>query len=137
MTLDQAIRELRARSQQVPILPRAPSAVEVDAMERHLEVQFHPDYRRFLLEASDVVVGTVEPATITNPQSHTYLPDVVESARIYGVPNDLLPICEANGDFYCITSQGRIRFWSSDGAVNEQWSSLADWIEQVWIHEPA
>jgi len=106
-------------------------------MEQHLGVTFHPDYRKYLAEASDVTLGTLEPATITEPYSHTYLPDVVEGARTVGVPADLFPICEDNGDFYCLTLGGAVHFWSHNGVTNERWPSLAEWIHKVWMRERA
>jgi hypothetical protein len=137
MTLDDAIRELRQRGEAVPKPSRLPTSGEIDAMERHLGVTFHSDYRKFLAEASDVVLGTLEPATITEPHSHTYLPDVIESARTIGVPEDLTPICDDNGNFYCLTQGGAVHFWSHDGSTNERWPSLAEWIDKVWINERA
>lgn len=81
-----------------------------------------------LLEASDVVVGTLElePATITAPESHAYLPELVASARALGVPDSLFPFCADNGDFYCLTAAGSVRYWSHDGANPESWPGLAD-----------
>jgi len=26
-----------------------------------------------------------------------------------------------------------VKFWSHDGANDERWSSLSDWIDQVWL----
>src|SRR3954452_19324417 len=89
MTLDEAIKELRERNEPVPIPQRLPTAAEVDETERQLGVSFHPDYRKYLLEASDVVFGATEPATITDPESHTHLPTVCEEAWDAGVPKNL------------------------------------------------
>lgn len=135
MTLTEALRALRAADERVPQPLRLPTAVEVAVMEAQLGVCFHPDYRRFLLEASDVVAGTLEPATITAPDSHTHLPEVVACARKLGVTDDLLPFCADNGDFYCLTAVGSVRYWSHEGASPESWPSLAAWIVQVWLGE--
>jgi hypothetical protein len=51
------------------------------------------------------------------------------------VPRKLLPICEDNGDYYCMNKKGEIVFWSADGASDEKWKDLATWIEEVWIGE--
>ncbi len=96
---------------------------------------FPPDYRRFLMEASDVIVGTIEPATITNPQSHTHLPDIANSAWSLGVDRSWLPICEDNGDYFCLTPRGAIAYWSHNGPTGEQWPDLAAWIQDVWLAE--
>ena len=137
MTLEQAIRELRARSRVVPQPPRLPTVEEVDAAEVFLRAKLHPDYRTFLLTGSDAVVGRLEPATLANPGAHTHLLEVVRSARESGVPGDLLPICEDNGDFYCMSKDGSIRYWSRNGATDETWPSLGNWIREVWINESA
>lgn len=104
-------------------------------MELLLGLRFQLDYRRFLLEASDVCVGTLEPAQIDDPKSHTFLPKVVAAARECGVPISLLPICEDNADFYCLTGSGQVQFWSHNGKDDKEWQSLGDWIEDVWLGE--
>ena len=134
MPLDAALRALRAANECVPRPSRLPSPAEVAAMEAQLGITFHADYRQLLLKAGDVTVGTLEPATITAPASHTHLPEVVASARAYGVPESLFPFCADNGDFYCLTPTGAVRFWSHDGASAEVWPDLATWIVHVWLN---
>jgi hypothetical protein len=133
MNLDDAIKELRSRNRPTPKCFPLPARTDVAAMEVALGVQFHPDYVRLLLEASDVSVGPLEPATIMAPASHTYLPEVVASARHYGVPESLFPICEDNADFYCLTAEGSVVFWSHNGWDPSAWPNLASWIADVWL----
>jgi hypothetical protein len=135
--LDDVIAELRSRNEQVPCPMRLPSETELAAIEEELALKLPDDYRKFMLEASDVALGTLEPATATNPEFHTHLPSVVASAHECGVPHTLLPICEDNGDFYCLEPSGAVRFWSHNGSVNETWPSLAHWLKQVWLGERA
>ena len=135
MTLDEAIRELRSRKEALPSPLRLPNRSEVEEAEALLRVRFHPDYVRLLLEASDVVVGPLEPATITRPHSHTHLPKVVARARKYGVPENLFPICEYNADFYCLTEGGEVVLWSHNGWAPARWNSLAAWVQEVWLAE--
>jgi hypothetical protein len=136
MTLDEAIAKLHELNEDVPTPPRLPTEDEVAEVESDLGVKFHPDYRRYLLEASDTIYGTLEPATITDPESHTHLPDICETAwEEMELPKKLLPICEDNGDYYCMNKKGEVVFWSHDGATDEKWPDLATWIEQVWIEE--
>ena len=130
---NRVLAALRERNEPVPRPPRLPSLQEVRAFERELGVHFHPDYRQFLLTASDVVSGTIEPATITDPAAHTYLGYVFESARRYGVPDNLFPFCEDNADFYCLADDGQVVYWSHDGMHGGSWASLAEWIESVWL----
>ncbi len=106
----------------------------MDAAEQRLGIRFHPDFRRYLLEVSDVVCGTKEPVTITIPDSHKDLLEVAEGAWVsYGVPRNLVPVCEDNADFYCMNPAGEIVFWSHNGLSSEQWPNLAAWIEDVWL----
>ena len=133
MSLDHAIHELRRLNEPVPKRPRLPTPEEVDALEREVGFSFHPDFRRYLLEASDVWVGVLSPVTALPETGYTYLPRVLESARAYGVPEELLPICEDNADFYCLNGRGEVEFWSHNGWTDEKWSDLATWIEEVWI----
>ena len=131
--LDAVIAELRRLNEPVPKPLRLPTPKEVAALERDLGRRFHPDFRRYLLEASDVTLGTLEPVTATPESGHTYLPRVAEDARESGLPNHLLPICEDNADFYGLTDGGEVVYWSHDGTTDERWPDLATWIEEVWI----
>ena len=133
MSLTEIISRLRSVNEPVPKPARLPSESDVRKIEAELKIIFHSDFRKYLLEASDVVFGTKEPVTICEPKSHTYLPSVVESARAYGVPTDLVPVCEDNADFYCINRHGKIVFWSHNGTSDESWPSLATWIRDVWL----
>jgi hypothetical protein len=139
MNLAEAIAALRARNEPVPIPARLPTAAEVDTAERELGVHFHPDYRRFLLEAGDVVYGTLEPAQVTPDADRLSLVDITRDAHeSMDLPKGLVPICEDNGDYYCMRASGEsgeVIFWSHDGETDERWDDLATWIEEVWIGE--
>jgi len=134
MSLDSVFKELRDLNLQVPKTQRLPTEDEVAIAEKQLEIHFHPDYRRFLLEASDVVVPTLETARVTLPPSRLYLVNIAKDAWAkMRVPRDLLPICEDNADYYCINIDGEVVFWSHNGISNERWKDLATWIKEVWI----
>lgn len=132
MTLKEAIRELRARNKPVPIPRRLPTEAEVNAAERRLGFTFPPDYRQYLLEASDVVFGYPIPAAVP-PRGHDDLVEVAETAWELGVPRNLLPFCEDNADYFCLNGEGEVVYWSHDGVVDERWADLASWIQEVWI----
>jgi hypothetical protein len=136
MTLDQAFAALREQDEPVPIPARLPTEEEIADAEEILDTKFHPDFRRYLLEVSNVHVGALEPVTLRPPEAHTDLLQVAESAwEEVDVPRNLIPICEDNGDYYCMNKKGQIVFWSSDGATDEKWPNLAAWIEEVWLGE--
>ena len=133
MTLSEAFGKLRQRHAETPVKSLLPSSSDVESVETELGVVFPPDLRRYLLEVSDVFVGTLEPATLDRTDSHTHLLNIIQSARAYGVPNDLLPFCEDNADFFCFDNKGEIEYWSHNGATDERWPDLATWIEDVWL----
>jgi hypothetical protein len=138
LTLDEAIAELRRRNEPVPNPPRLPTDAEVTAAENALGIRFHADYRRYLLQASDISYGVLEPVTITVPRAHTDLISVTQRARsAWNVPNELVPVCEDNADLYCVTPEGRVIFWSHDtqSPTGVEWSDLAAWIEDVWMND--
>jgi hypothetical protein len=99
---------------------RLPSEDEVAGAERELGKSFPPDYRRYLLEASDVVFLD--------------LVTMVREAWDLGVPRDWLPFCEDNGDYYCLDGN-TVRYWSHNGETDDKWPDLGTWINEVWIGE--
>ena len=136
MNLSDAIAALRELNEPVPKPLRLPTAHEVEAAENRLDVKFPEDYRRYLLEASDVVYGPLEPAIVIPDAGHLGLADIAETA--WGqmeLPRHLLPFCEDNGDYYCLNQSGEVEFWSHDGATDEKWKDLATWMREVWIGE--
>jgi hypothetical protein len=135
MTLTDAIAKLRKLNEDVPQPLRLPTKDEVTTAEEQLGVRFHPNYRRYLLEASDVVYDGVEPAQITDRESHTSLFEVVGGAREMELPEKLLPICEDNGSYFCMNAGGEVVYWDHNGTTDEKWPDLATWIAEVWIGE--
>ena len=136
MNLTDVISELRELNEPVPKPLRLPTEAEVTAAENQLGVKFRPDYRRYLLEASDVVYGSREPAIVIPDAGHLSLVDIAETAwDEMEVPRELLPFCEDNGDYYCLNQAGQVEYWSHDGATDEKWKDLATWIKEVWIDE--
>lgn len=131
--LDEAIAELRRLNRPVPVPQQPPTQSDIEDVERQLGAPLPAELRRYLLEASDVVYGTKEPVTIGG--GHTDVLRTISDAREMGVPADLVPVCEDNGDFYCLSQTGEVVFWSHDGIVDERWPSLAEWILAVWIGE--
>ena len=134
MNIEQAIQELRERNEPVPKPMRLPSEGEVAHAEEQLGVIFHPDYRKYLLQASDVVYDTKEPCTVTPGGGHTDLIEVAQAARTeMRLPRNLVLVCDDNGDYYCMNEAGEVVFWSDNGVTDEKWPDLATWIERVWI----
>lgn len=129
-----AIAALRARNTPVPLPAHLPTPIDVSRSEASLGVTFPPAYRSYLLEASDVAVGSLEPCVVTSDTDDRDLVNTSRRAWDMGVPRGWLPICEDNGDYYCLDDE-RVRYWSHNGTVDEWWPDLATWIHRVWIGE--
>lgn len=136
MEISQVITELLELNEPVPEPLRLPTEAEVNAAENRLAMKFPEDYRQYLLRASNVVYGSLEPAVVTPDSGYLNLIEVAESAwDEMEVPRNLLPICEDNGDYYCLNQAGQVQFWAHDGTTDEKWPDLATWIKEVWIEE--
>ena len=133
-SLDDVITELRHLNEAVPRPRSLPTEADMRELEHDLGLRLHEDLRRYLLEASDVVFGTKEPVTV-GTGGYTDLAAVLRHATESGVPDDLIPVCEDNGDFYCVAPSGEVVFWSHNGTSDEGWANLATWIHEVWINE--
>ena len=135
-TLTENFATLRRLSETVPRPPRLPTYSEISDAENVLGLSFHPDFRRYLLEVSDVTYGIFEPVTITVPGSPNDLATItIESRKHWQLPSDYSPICESNSEIYCVTPEGKVIYWPHDGTSKESWPNLASWIENVWIGE--
>ncbi len=118
----------------VPLdLPDEDQLLEV---EEEILISLPQEYREFMLMVGDVICGSIEPATAADPQSHTFLPELAATAWSLGVPRELIPVCEHNGDYYVISEEGEVKLWrESEGEINEDesWNSIWHWARDVWL----
>jgi hypothetical protein len=130
--MEALIKILREKNESVPRpLPRVTPG-DIARAEITLGRKLPADYVQLQLGAGDVVFGTLEPATLQPESGHTYIGSVVEGARAAGVPASLLPICEDNGAYYCLSPDGEVQYWDH-GPTKEKWASLAAWVRDVWL----
>lgn len=96
---------------------------------------FPKDYKIFLKTISNAFVGFMSPFTVNEALSEgrSDLISGIIRARRVGVPKDWLPICEDNGDYYCLAPDGSVRFWDHNGSSDEAWPNLATWAKLVWL----
>jgi hypothetical protein len=113
---------------------RLPTDAEIAAAEQRIGITFHPDYRAFLCGGCDVADAILEPAVILPGAGHLDLFEIASTAwGEMGVPHDLLPFVEDNGDYYCINPSGEVVYWSHNGTTNEKWPSIREWRQQVCV----
>lgn len=112
-----------------------PDDALIGKYERLTGVVFSEDYKTFLKSISNAFVGFISPFTLNEALSegHGDLIAGIREARKVGVPKDWLPICEDNGDYYCLAPDGAVRFWDHNGSSDETWPDLATWAKEVWL----
>lgn len=111
-----------------------PDDALISQYENHTGFVFPPEYKKVLKEVGNVLYGTIELLSLSKEKKYYgELISCLSDAREQGLPETWLPICEDNGGYYCIVPEGIIRYWTTDGYSNDQWSDLASWINEVWI----
>ena len=131
--MQELIDELHEGAEDVPVPLELPEHDDlVRAMEQIL-MPMHDDFKEYLLEASDVVFGTMEPVTVADPSSHTYLPEVTATAWSMGLPREMVPLCEYRGGYYCVSMEGEVKYWLDGDYQDEEYESVWYWVRDVWL----
>lgn len=112
-----------------------PDDALIQKYERITGVAFSADYKIFLKSVSNAFVGSMSPFTLNEPPSEAPgdLIGGIMDAREVGVPEDCIPICEDNGNYYCLAPDGSVRFWDHNRFSDETWPDLAKWANEVWL----
>jgi len=137
MSIEKAIALLREHHEEPPKPMRLPTEEEIKQAETDLGFVFPDQFRQFHLLASNVVVGTLEPGVVfADVLPYINLRSIAHEGWSLGVSKEHLPFCEDNGNYFCITPDGRVTYWDHDGA-SEYGSafSFAEWIMNIWIDE--
>ncbi len=131
--MEDVIDMLQERAEKIPTPLRLPEDDELIGIEEELLIPLPSDLREFLLQVSDVVYGAIEPVTVTDPQAHTHLPEVAATAWDTCVPRHLIPICQDDNHYYCISEDGEISLWTHEGETDQTWPSIWQWAREVWL----
>ena len=134
-TVEDIIALLREQNEHVYVPLDLPTEDDLVMIQEELLIHLPDDYKVFLLTVSDVIFGSLEPATVADPNLHTHLPDMAALAWSLGVPRYLIPICEHKGNYYCIAQQGEVTLWKHENKAQgkETWDSIWQWAQDVWL----
>lgn len=131
-----AISMLKKIRLNLPVKQDLPDDYLIENYEKEMGNAFPEDYKIFLKEASDSVFGGKEALMLTSARNHPReLIVTAKEAWNMGVPREWIPICEDNGNYYCVLNSGEVRYWSHDGVSEENWPTVGDWIKDVWINQ--
>ena len=78
--MEEVIEQLRELNEPVPVALELPDEETLVEIQEEILIHLPFELREFLLKVSDVVYGRLEPVTASDPQSHTYLPEVASVA---------------------------------------------------------
>ncbi|MBC6905695.1 SMI1/KNR4 family protein [Saccharophagus sp. K07] len=131
--MEELITTLRESAEDVPVPLDLPTEDDLINVEEQLFLTLPAEYREFLLSVSDLVLGTLEPATAADPHSHTYIPELAAEAWDRGLPRHLIPVCRFKEGFYCIDPDGLVGYWASGKFGEQEWDSIWEWAEDVWL----
>ncbi|MCU6668788.1 SMI1/KNR4 family protein [Enterobacteriaceae bacterium H4N4] len=133
-SLNDVIEELKVVSGNERSNVPLPDDTIISQYEEEVGFSFSLGYKKLLQEVGNISYGTIELLSVTvDKKFHGELSTAINDAKEIGVPASWLPICEDNGSYYCIDPQGRVRYWTGDGASEEQWHDLAAWVKDVWL----
>ena len=135
--MEDVIDELRERALDVAVPLELPDEDQLVEVEEQILISLPYELREFLLQVSDVIYGSIEPVTVTDSQSHTYLPEVAANAWAEGLPRELIPVCEYHGEnsveYYGISEEGEVVRWVDGEVTDDSWPSIWLWVRDVWM----
>jgi hypothetical protein len=133
--VEDVIEQLRDLNEPVPVPLELPDEETLVEIQEQILIHLPHGLREFLLQVSDVVFGRLEPVTASDPQSHTYLPEVAATAWSLGVPREMVPLCEDHGNYYVVEEDGTVLLWEAETEEfnEESWESVWHWARDVWL----
>lgn len=131
--MEDVIELLQESAHSVAFGLELPDDDDLVVIEEELLLALPSDLRLFLLEVSNLVIGTIEPVTVTDPYAHTHLPETAAVAWDLGVPRNLIPICQTDNGYYCIAEDNEIGFWRGSEQQEESYPSIWHWAKEVWL----
>lgn len=135
--MEELIDRLRELNEPVPVPLELPDEDVLVEIQEQILIHIPYELKEFLLSVSDVVYGHLEPVTVCDPQSHTYLPEVTARLWDIGMPRWLVPLCEDGHQVYAVDPDGRVLLWEDGceepGGDLGEWDSVWHWVHEVWL----
>ncbi len=103
-------------------------------VEDEIGLKLSADYRYLVQNAGNIVLSKELLYLRADREGRCNILPSVASARESGVPRDWLPICQDNGDYYCLLPDGSVQLWSHDQMFEGHWFDLSDWVLDCFIN---
>ncbi len=130
----ESVELVRSRSEAITSQIPLPGDGVIQYVESESGFRLHQDYRYFVQNAGNIVLTKELFYLCENHEGRLNLLRVIDEARQSGVPADWLPICQDNGDYYCLLPDGTVQLWSHDDMFEGRWADLSDWLLDCFIH---
>lgn len=128
---------LKSKSSKPRWKVHAPTVNEVYSCQSDMKVQFPREYIEFLLHASDIRFGEIEPVQLTAPENENYLPTVFskleERKNKLSLHGTYYPLSMNLGDFFCLTEELDVIFIGRNHVADYSWESIEDWMAKIWL----
>ncbi|WP_372653448.1 SMI1/KNR4 family protein [Alcanivorax borkumensis] len=133
--MDDIVDMLRERHDGGLIALELPDEDRLVEIEEQLLISLPADYKAFLLSASDIVCGSLEPATVMDDYAHNFLPEMAANSWNQGLPRYLIPVCDTPNGIYAMSQEGEVVLWQPEQGINEDevWGSIWQWAREVWL----
>lgn len=134
--MDDVLEQLQAAAQAAAWGMEKPEHDQTVVAEEQMLLPFPAEFREFLLETGDLIVGSLEPAVVADASAHNYLPEMAANAWDAGVPRHLIPFCahpRARAGYYCVDPDGEIQLWFGAAQEAATWESIWYWARDVWL----
>ena len=121
--MHEIIEQLQELSETVPTPLELATFEQIVVVEEEILMPLPAELKEYLLYASDVIYGSLEPVTASDPYSHTYLAEVTAYDWSIGMSREYEAICQQGNSFDCIDQEGQVMLWDS----------FWQWAEHVWL----
>ena len=133
--MEDVIELLRERHEGGLVALELPDEDRLVEIEEQLLIPLPGDYKEFLLNASDIICGSLEPATVMDDYAHNFLPEMAANAWDQGMPRYLIPVCETPEGIYAMSQEGSVLLWVAGEGIREEeeWGSIWQWAREIWL----
>ena len=133
--MEDVIELLRERHEGGLVALELPAEDRLVEIEEQLLIPLPGDYKEFLLNASDIICGSLEPATVMDDYAHNFLPEMAANAWDQGMPRYLIPVCETHEGIYAMSQEGSVLLWVPGEGIREEeeWGSIWQWAREIWL----
>ncbi len=135
--MEEIIEQLTSFAEHVPVPLEKADFNDIVEAEEIILMPLSKDFKTFLLECSHITFGRYEPVAVSDPNSHTYLPEVASYAWSIGLPRELVPICQIGDDFFVVREDGEVQYFGDGKLVSPQWPSIWHWVDEIWLRDCA